>query len=356
MPHNLFEYHTMGLSPVGPEEAGGGLINSRGPIDPMTGLPYPVINPPSNPTPCPAVACPLGTSQNAKCQCAYPDGSLYQQPTPITPAGPDESCRFSGTTSKCASYWLANKCVVNYSDGQGITSIQCPPKNPNPPPTGGTGPLCNPSSVGKRFSFNFPSGKKWTLSKSDDAQARAFYCGSGGGGGGGGTGGTGPIMDIAYCTGGEGAYDGKPTFWTSSARKGCKTNNQGQSMPYGREISKEEYDLAGRVLCNDGTYQSPGGFFDACHNHGGYPGDVINPPTGGTGPNCPPQNSNKMLISQARIQGMTDGMQGQYGSMSNNFKTVFGIYEKCPIYGELMSAYMAGRASAPVTTPIYQSR
>ena len=323
MPHNLFEYHTMGLSPVGPEEAGGRLINSRGPIDPITGLPYPVINPPSNPTPCPAVACPLGTSKNAQCQCAYPDGSLYKQPIDF---GGDDSCRFSGTTKQCASYWMANKCVVN-SDGGRITSISCPPKQPqgpviDPEPEcfspggcdgmgGGGGDSCNPASVGKRFSFNFPSGKKWTLSKADDARARAFYCGGGGGTGNhdgmvqcadgswdipngfiapcygrGGSGGTGPIiMDAAYCTGGEGAWDGTPTYWMSSARKGCKTNNQGQSMPYGREISKEEYDLAGRVLCNDGTYQYPSrGIIDACHAHGGYPGTVLNPPTGGTGP------------------------------------------------------------------------
>lgn len=37
-------------------------------------------------------------------------------------------------------------------------------------------PLCNPQSVGKRFSFNFPSGKKWTLSRQDDQRAREFYC------------------------------------------------------------------------------------------------------------------------------------------------------------------------------------
>ena len=160
--------------------------------------------------------------------------------SPVGPEEADESCRVSSDQQKCSSYWLANKCVVNYSR-QGITWVQCPPKITNPPPTGGTGPLCNPSSIGKRFSFNFPSGKKWTLSKAEDARARAFYCGGG------------PVveppvvqnptpMDAIYCTGGEGAWDGAPTYWMSSVRKGCKTNNQGESMPYGQPISRAEYD------------------------------------------------------------------------------------------------------------------
>ena len=36
-----------------------------------------------------------------------------------------------------------------------------------------------PAVAPRRFSFNFPSGKKWTLSKADDARAREFYCGGG---------------------------------------------------------------------------------------------------------------------------------------------------------------------------------
>lgn len=47
---------------------------------------------------------------------------------------------------------------------------------PANPPTPSTGALCNPGSVGKRFSFTMPSGKKWTLSTQADAEARAFYC------------------------------------------------------------------------------------------------------------------------------------------------------------------------------------
>jgi hypothetical protein len=35
---------------------------------------------------------------------------------------------------------------------------------------------CNPSSVGKRFSFTMPRGSKWTLNPGDDARAREFYC------------------------------------------------------------------------------------------------------------------------------------------------------------------------------------
>ena len=211
MPSNLFEYHTMGLSPVGPEE-------------------------------------------------------------------PDESCRVSSNQEKCSSYWLANKCVVNYSPGQGITSVQCPPKITNPPPTGGTGPLCNPSSVGRRFSFNFPSGKKWTLSKAEDARARAFYCGGG------------PVveppvvqnptpMDAIYCTGGEGAWDGTPTYWMSSVRKGCKTNNEGESMPYGQPISRAEYDRRGRTLCADGTYdENLNPWEPKCQANGGVMGSQPQPP------------------------------------------------------------------------------
>ena len=181
----------------------------------------------------------------------------------------------------------------------------------------------------KRFSFNFPSGKKWTLSNSENARAQAFFCGSGGGGGG-GTGGTGPIMDIAYCTGGEGAYDGKPTFWTSSARKGCKTNNQGQSMPYGREISKEEYDL-------------------------GYSGNVINPPT--PTQNCPAPLGKEALIQQAKQLALIDLMQERYGSMGqNSFKENFRYYENCPFYSELLSTYNQARANAPRLPPIYNPR
>jgi hypothetical protein len=57
-------------------------------------------------------------------------------------------------------------------------------------------PTAPTPSVGNRFSFNFPSGKKWTLSKNDDARARAFYCGGGGFGGTGGTGGAGGAVPI----------------------------------------------------------------------------------------------------------------------------------------------------------------
>jgi hypothetical protein len=135
--------------------------------------------------------------------------------------------------------------------------------------------LCNSSSIGKRFSFNFPSGKKWTLSPAEDARARAFYCG------------VGPVVnpqpdpypvaDIIYCTGGEGAYDGTPTYWESNARKGCKTNNNGESTPYGQLISKSEYDsLSQGTLCVDGTRDFGGGRRALCLDHGGVMGE--NPP------------------------------------------------------------------------------
>lgn len=139
-----------------------------------------------------------------------------------------------------------------------------------------------PKQSVQRFSFNFPSGKKWTLSKADDTRARQFYCGGG------------PVveppvvqnptpMDAIYCTGGEGAWDGTPTYWMSSARKGCKTNNQGEAMPYGQQISREEYDRRGRTLCADGTYdENLNPWSPKCQGHGGYPGTT--PTTGGTGP------------------------------------------------------------------------
>jgi len=93
----------------------------------------------------------------------------------------------------------------------------------------------------------------------------------------------GPIMDLLYCTGGEGVYDGTPTFWMSNARAGCKTNKEGKSMPYGRAISKEEYDRRGRTLCADGTYdENLNPWSPKCQGHGGLPG--TKPTTGGTGP------------------------------------------------------------------------
>jgi hypothetical protein len=50
------------------------------------------------------------------------------------------------------------------------------------------------------------------------------------------------IMDLIYCIGGEGTYDGTDTYYVSSARRGCKINDKGEEKPYGRLISKEEYD------------------------------------------------------------------------------------------------------------------
>jgi len=50
------------------------------------------------------------------------------------------------------------------------------------PPPQGLSPMPGynkPAVAPRRFSFNFPSGKKWTLSPADDARARAFYCGGG---------------------------------------------------------------------------------------------------------------------------------------------------------------------------------
>lgn len=292
MPSNLFEYHTMGLSPVGPEE-------------------------------------------------------------------PDESCRVSSNQEKCSSYWLANKCVVNYSPGQGITSVQCPPKITNPPPTGGTGPLCNPSSVGRRFSFNFPSGKKWTLSKAEDARARAFYCGGG------------PVvnpqpdpypvMDRIYCTGGEGAYDGAPTYWESNARKGCKTNNEGESKPYGQMISREEYDRRGRTLCADGTYDeniNPRAI--KCQANGGVMGSQ--PPQPPQPPQLPTQagvqppmreiNTGRLFCStgyvlqgdmcypQPRIAPQPNMVCGGYLGWDGN-----SVFTQPNNKGEMIAWYIGGRCS-----------
>jgi len=48
--------------------------------------------------------------------------------------------------------------------------------------------------------------------------------------------------DKIYCTGNEGVYDGKRTYWISSVRAGCKVNNGGEEMPYGLQISKAEFE------------------------------------------------------------------------------------------------------------------
>lgn len=61
------------------------------------------------------------------------------------------------------------------------------------------GAVSNQSSG--RFSFTMPkTGKTWTLSKADDARARAFYCGGGGGGTGGPTPMTCPILSQTIMT------------------------------------------------------------------------------------------------------------------------------------------------------------
>ena len=143
--------------------------------------------------------------------------------------------------------------------------------------------------TGNRFSFTMPTGKMWTLSKNDDARARAFYCG---GGETGGTGGTGPIMDAIYCTGGEGAYDGTPTYWMGTARGGCKTNNKGESMPYGRQITKEEYDRRGMVQCPDGSWDIPNGIIAPCYGRGGGKTTPSNYERCPAGPHQPPQMIN----------------------------------------------------------------
>ena len=186
----------------------------------------------------------------------------------------DDSCRFGGTVEKCSGYWLQNRCTVRQTGN--VTTVSCPPKAtpPPPPPPPGVISYCNPASDGKRFSFNFPSGKKWTLSQKDDASARVFYCSRG----------TGPlpmpeipdenIMDVAYCTGGEGLYDGQETYWVSTARQGCKVNREGVSKPYGRSISRDEY---------------------------------INATTGGWKP--PPEYVQKMIVYTVGIRQDGNGMQ-----------------------------------------------
>lgn len=125
---------------------------------------------------------PMGLSPDLPTYCKTARIDCRLKPDSLCCGGevdPLESCRSSTDQAKCSAWWLQNKCVVNSTPGRGITSVQCPPKPPTPPqpPKPPTGPLCNPASVGKRFSFNFPSGKKWTLSQKDDASARVFYCG-----------------------------------------------------------------------------------------------------------------------------------------------------------------------------------
>lgn len=48
--------------------------------------------------------------------------------------------------------------------------------------------------------------------------------------------------DAIYCTGNEGSYDGKNTYWMANARQGCKINPQGVSKPMGLAITKAQYD------------------------------------------------------------------------------------------------------------------
>lgn len=98
----------------------------------------------------------------------------------------ETECRIVGDANiekqnLCRIWWTQNACAYTGSRRAGTIGVSCPPKpqppTPPQPPKPPTGPLCNPASVGKRFSFNFPSGKKWTLSQKDDASARVFYCG-----------------------------------------------------------------------------------------------------------------------------------------------------------------------------------
>ena len=48
-------------------------------------------------------------------------------------------------------------------------------------------------------------------------------------------------MDLIYCKGNEGSYDGQNTYYVSSARRGCKINDKGEAKPYGILISQEEF-------------------------------------------------------------------------------------------------------------------
>ena len=88
-----------------------------------------------------------------------------------------------------------------------------------------------------------------------------------------------PAPNVAYCIGGEGTYDGVNTFWIDSANKGCRVNNSGKSMPYGRPISKAEYHKYSQgVLCNDGFRDKGGGRRALCDTHGGIYGEAPPPP------------------------------------------------------------------------------
>lgn len=247
---------------------------------------------------------------------------------------PLEDCRFSSDQQRCSGWWAQNRCVVNYTPGQGITSVQCPakPKPPTPPqpPKPPTGPLCNPSSVGKRFSFNFPSGKKWTLSQKDDASARGFYCG-----------GSAPqpaSPDTIVCP--DGFDTGLPI--------GAKTLV---------DPCRDHPEIADLLFCSDGTKSSarkgcPPGSVPVtaqCFNWKGNCSMYPNHPCCGPGtpptavmsqPNCPPTTHNEGLIQQAKMMGYNNAFQVRYGSTNiPDPREHFAQFKDCPIYGQLMSAY-----------------
>lgn len=169
-----------------------------------------------------------------------------------------------------------------------------------------------PKQSVQRFSFNFPSGKKWTLSPADDARAREFYCG-----GGGGTESL-PMQDakmIVYSIGIRQDGNGEQIYKTCALRSRLRPLPSGgymmshgdyedivadspkeiirvvnaerpasNQLPYNLPITDLTYGECGgggtgnhdgMVQCPDGSWDIPNGIIEPCYGRGG---------SGGTGP------------------------------------------------------------------------
>ena len=133
---------------------------------PVTGDSCPQVKPPKCPSgqrlnvtygepPCrtPNYTCRPLTAQDyemcktRKFSCSENPDDYCCQPNPF--ADPLEFCRYSPDQARCSDYWLRNKCVTSYTTGQGIPSVQCPPKPsveplacPTPMP-----PACAPNQI-----------------------------------------------------------------------------------------------------------------------------------------------------------------------------------------------------------------
>jgi hypothetical protein len=152
-------------------------------------------------------------------------------------------------------------------------------------------------------------------------------------------------MDMAYCTGGEGAYDGTPTYWGSSVRADCKKNPAGEDKPYGRKITKDEFERythPGMVQCPDGSWDIPNGIVAPCLGHGGQ--QPQQPPIEFFLPSMQDMRTGAFFCSDGymlrgdKCYPQTKMVCGGYLGFDGN-----GVFTKPNNQGEMIARYIGGR-------------